>query len=220
MSALCNSISNNDEWMTVKQDHFRIKWAENDWEIEQARRLRRQVFCDEQGLFEDHDIDVIDRDAQVLVAIQQVAGMSEQVVGTVRIYQSQPGVWWGGRLAVEPQARRQIVLGSGLIKLAVRSASALGCQQFNALVQPQNEKFFQRLNWLSVGNQQVQGVEHVWMQAQLACYPALDDPAQGFWVEGRRQKSPLHLPYIEGPYFERHYGESVSQHYRGTTLWN
>jgi hypothetical protein len=36
---------------------FHIKLAESDWEIAQARKLRRAVFCIEQGVFVGDDID-------------------------------------------------------------------------------------------------------------------------------------------------------------------
>lgn len=204
-------------WTTFNHDYFQIKWAQSDWEIEQARRIRRDVFCDEQGLFEEHDTDEIDAKAQVLVAIQQIAGMPEKVVGTVRIHESSPRVWWGSRLAVEHAFRRQGVLGAGLIKLAVSSANTLGCDEFHATVQAQNETLFKRLHWSTTGRLEIQGTEHVKMRAQLPFYPALLTPSQGFWVEGRRHKSPFDLSVIEG---EEDSESMFSPTQKGEALWN
>jgi hypothetical protein len=46
---------------------FRVKWADGAWEIDHAHRLRRAVFCVEQGIFVGDDRDVIDAQAQPLV---------------------------------------------------------------------------------------------------------------------------------------------------------
>jgi putative N-acetyltransferase (TIGR04045 family) len=66
---------------------FRIKWTTLPWEAEEAYKLRRAVFCIEQGIFVGDDRDEIDARAQQLVAVSCLAGMPEQVVGTVRIHQ-------------------------------------------------------------------------------------------------------------------------------------
>ena len=63
-------------------------------EIEQANRIRREVFCEEQGLFQEHDRDDIDLIAQPLIVTTSILGMPEEVVGTVRIHQPEPGLWW------------------------------------------------------------------------------------------------------------------------------
>ena len=70
---------------------YRIKHATEHWERVAAAALRRSVFCDEQGLFAGDDRDAIDAHAQTLVAVSCIAGMSEQVVGTVRIHRAIDG---------------------------------------------------------------------------------------------------------------------------------
>ena len=35
---------------------FRVKWADDGWELSQARALRRAVFCVEQGVFDVDDV--------------------------------------------------------------------------------------------------------------------------------------------------------------------
>ena len=126
---------------------YTIKWVTLPWEREQAYALRRQVFCREQGLFADDDRDEIDDHAHLLVALGCVAGWHDRVVGTVRIHQQSPGVWLGSRLAVDAAYRRQGQLGPTLIRLAVCSAHALGCEAFYAQVQHQNEPLFRRMRW-------------------------------------------------------------------------
>ena len=165
---------------------FRVKWADGGWEINEARKLRRTVFCTEQGLFGGEggqDLDAIDAHAQPLVALSCVGGMNEQVVGTVRIHRGangeRDGVWWGSRLAVHAAYRRHGRLGATLIRLAVTSAHARGCNVFLAHVQAQNRALFERLHWSPLHEELLHGRPHVLMQADLAHYPPCHDPLTG-----------------------------------------
>ncbi len=167
---------------------FRIKWAAGGWEINEARRLRRAVFCAEQGVFVDDDLDAVDAHAQPLVALSCVGGMSDQVVGTVRIHRGtdpatqefQEGVWWGSRLAVHAAFRNHGRLGATLIRLAVSSARARGCSLFLAHVQSQNQTMFEKLHWQPLRDEMLHGRPHVLMQADLSQYPLCHDPLTGF----------------------------------------
>jgi putative N-acetyltransferase (TIGR04045 family) len=159
---------------------YRIKWAESTWERERAYALRRNVFCVEQGLFGDDDRDAIDEQAQLLVAVSCIAGVHDEVVGTVRIHEEQPRRWWGSRLAVAPAFRSFGRIGATLIRLAVSSAHMRGCTTFLAHVQSQNVPLFQRLNWRSVQEVQLHGRLHHLMQAALDHYPPCPTPYAGF----------------------------------------
>ena len=177
---------------------FRIKWASSAWEVSQARRLRRDVFCAEQGVFVGHDIDVVDSYARCLVAVACIGGEADQVVGTVRIHpgrvsesghpagQDEPtgadGLWWGSRLAVHVAFRHHARLGSALIQLAVSSAHARGCTLFLAHVQAQNGPLFERLHWRALRGITLHSRPHLLMQADLAHYPPQHDPVTGFVV--------------------------------------
>lgn len=164
---------------------YRIKWATSAWEREQAFALRRAVFCVEQGVFVGDDLDVIDARAQCLVALSMLGGMPDQVVGTVRIHEGEPGVWWGSRLAVHAAFRSQGRIGATLIKLAVSSAHGLGCDSFLAHVQSQNLPLFRRLHWSALQAETLHGRPHHLMQADLAHYPPCRDPVTGFVAQGR-----------------------------------
>lgn len=166
--------------------HFRLKHALEPWEIAGAATLRAQVFCAEQGVFKDHDRDGIDALAIHLVALSHVAVLSDEVVGTVRIHEPQPGVWWGSRLAVERRYRRTGALGAALIKLAVSSATSMGCHHFYAHVQAQNELMFRRLHWQRLEELTLHGQPHVLMQAELAAYPPLANAPEGFHTLAKR----------------------------------
>ena len=164
---------------------YRVKWATLPWESNEAYALRRAVFCVEQGIFVGDDRDEVDAHAKLLVALSCIAGVPEQVVGTVRIHEMKPHVWLGSRLAVHAAFRTQGKLGSTLIRLAVSSAHALGCETFLAHVQSQNVPMFRRLNWQSVSEEMLFGREHHLMEADLAHYPPCVTPETGFVTSSR-----------------------------------
>ena len=164
---------------------FRVKWAAGAWEQAQALALRRAVFCIEQGIFISDDIDEIDTQAQTLVALSCVGGMADQLVGTVRIHEAEPGWWWGSRLAVHAAFRQHGRLGATLIRLAVASAHARGCRIFLAHVQSQNVPMFERLGWASLRSETLHGRPHQLMQADLAQYPPCHDPFTGYVAQSK-----------------------------------
>lgn len=164
---------------------YRVKWTTLPWEEQGAYALRRAVFCGEQGIFAGDDRDATDDYAQLLVALACVAGMPEQVVGTVRIHQEAPGLWYGSRLAVHAAYRRQGKLGATLIRLAVTSANAIGCHTFLAHVQSQNVPLFRRMHWQVLGEETLLGRPHHLMQADLAWYPPCTTPRSGFVTQAR-----------------------------------
>ena len=170
---------------------FRIRWAGVQWEEEQAMALRRAVFCHEQGIFVGDDRDEIDEmdemdgRAQLLVAVKCQADEPEMVVGTVRIHETEPGVWFGSRLAVHAAYRSHGKIGATLIKLAVSSANGLGCTRFLAHVQSQNVPLFRRLHWHVLAEETLLGRPHHLMQADLDFYPACLTPRVGLSTLGR-----------------------------------
>lgn len=158
---------------------FVVKRASMPMEIDAAAALRRAVFCDEQGIFEGCDRDAIDDYAIPIVVLAPTG----HIVGTVRIHQEVPRLWWGSRLAVARDYRRVAQLGAGLIRCAVSTANAKGCDRFLAHVQTQNERLFQKLHWESLAYEDHHGMPHVKMRADLAAYPAGMDPLPALTAE-------------------------------------
>jgi putative N-acetyltransferase (TIGR04045 family) len=149
-----------------------FKLASEDWEVASYRRLRRRIFCEEQGLFAFDDRDATDDRAVPIVAVTRVAGMPDDVVGVVRIWQEQSNHWWGGRLGTHPDHRRNGTIASGLVRLAVGTACRRGCSQFRAFVQTPNARLFERLHWHVIGEAQMCGLAHLLMEADLTQYRA------------------------------------------------
>lgn len=161
---------------------YRIKFATDPWEKRAAATLRRQVFCEEQGLFDGDDRDAVDDNATPIVAISLFGVAADAVVGTVRIHQhlEDPGVWQGSRLAVTRQYRRLGAVGANLIRLAVSSAHARGCHTFLGNIQIQNVDLFRHMHWRTLQELELHGKPHHLMQADLAHYPPFPRPEIGF----------------------------------------
>ena len=149
-----------------------IGWrlATEAWELRAYQALRRRIFCDEQGLFSGDDRDEVDERAIPIVAVLRTAGVAEEVAGVVRIWQAEPGEWFGGRLGTERAHRKNGTIGSGLIELAVRTACRRGCSRFRATVQERNVKLFERLGWVVTERIEAFGLPHARMQAELTRY--------------------------------------------------
>jgi len=168
-----------DSFDPYQPSEYRIREATEDWEHRGAARLRRAVFCNEQGLFAGDDRDAIDERATTIVAISLMGVAEDEVVGTVRVHEEEPGLWWGSRLAVAQPYRRVGALGTTLIRLAVSSAHARGCRRFLAHVQNQNVMLFQKLHWQVEAPVSLHGYPHFRMEADLAHYPPCHTPQIG-----------------------------------------
>ena len=160
---------------------YYIRAASRSFEAAGAADLRDRVFVQEQGIFPDHDRDDIDLIATHLVALSTYAHEADEVVGTVRIHEETPGLWWGSRLAVDLGFRQVGRLGAELIRLAVCTANARGCTTFLAHVQMQNVPLFRRLRWQPLEEVRIHDTPHMKMQADLSFYPPCGDPVAGWY---------------------------------------
>lgn len=146
---------------------YQFKLAVDTPEVNAYFALRRSIFAEEQQLFQGDDRDEIDSFAYPIVALST----NNQVVGVVRIYEVEPGIWYGGRLGTHPDYRKGWQIGKGLIQKAVTTANTWGCKQFLATVQLQNVRFFQRLHWQSLEEIIICDRPHHLMEADLNFYP-------------------------------------------------
>lgn len=159
---------------------YQFKLAQSSPEIEVYYQLRRQIFCQEQGIFQTSDRDEYDSVAYPIVAVND----NGKVVGVVRIYEPELRLWYGGRLGVHPDRRKGWKIGKGLIEKAVTTANTWGCDRFLATVQLPNVRFFQRLHWNSIKEITICDRPHHLMEAELDYYP----PNNGSIVVDRNHK--------------------------------
>jgi putative N-acetyltransferase (TIGR04045 family) len=127
--------------------------------------LRREIFCLEQRLFDGDDRDALDDGAYPIVCL-----LGARVVGVVRIWETAPGDWWGGRLGVDAELRAAATVGRRLIQTAVGTARAWGATRFFATVQRANIAFFRRLHWRTLEELELVGQPHHLMEADLGWY--------------------------------------------------
>ena len=124
-------------------------------ELAGYRRLRHDVFVTEQGLFAGSDADVVDDDPRTVVLV--ALARDGEVLGGVRIHPA-PGAdgappvrdvgWWrGSRLAVASDARLHLGVGAALARAACARAETQGALRFDAEVQAQHRRLFERLGW-------------------------------------------------------------------------
>lgn len=165
-------LSNPKSSLNSMTSSYLFKLATTPSEIDAYFALRRAIFVEEQDVFAESDNDDLDAIAYPIVTIET---QSNRVVGVVRIYETKPGLWYGGRLGTHRDYRRGWQIGKGLIYKAVTTANGWGCQQFLATVQLQNVRFFQRLHWDSLQETTICDRPHHLMQADLDFYPPILD---------------------------------------------
>ena len=153
------------------------KIVETEAERQGHFAVRQAVFVEEQALFEGSDVDEHDEHAIHLIALDQDTGA---IVGAVRCYEAENGDWFGGRLAVVKEARRNgSRIGPQLCQLAEQVVIEQGCHRFLAYIQLQNVQFFERLGWSKVGEPVMHCEQlHQIMQASLAAAPNLEKAHQ------------------------------------------
>jgi putative N-acetyltransferase (TIGR04045 family) len=147
-------------------EEFVCRLARTGSERREYFALRREIFCLEQGLFSADDRDEHDDGAHPIVCLHG----DGRVVGVVRIWETAPGDWWGGRLGVAADFRTAAVVGRKLIQTAVGTANAWGATRFRATVQRPNVAFFRRLRWQTLEELELRGQPHHLMQADLSWY--------------------------------------------------
>lgn len=133
--------------------------AQDPAELAAYRRLRQEVFVEEQGLFGSHDADDVDDDPRTVVLVARSTGSgsgpSGAVLGGVRVHPAPHpataardlGWWRGSRLAVAPAARRMLGVGQALVRSACAVAESAGALRFDAVIQAGNAVLFRRLGW-------------------------------------------------------------------------
>jgi putative N-acetyltransferase (TIGR04045 family) len=117
----------------MKSSIYHFKLAVTSQEVSAYFALRHAIFLEEQGLFQGSEVDDLEAIACPIIALD--TAQNNAVVGVVRIYEPEPGLWYGGRLGVHPDYRRVGHIGKGLIYKAVTTANTWGCHQFLATVQ-------------------------------------------------------------------------------------
>jgi len=136
--------------------------------LDDALRIRREVFVDEGGLFAGSDLDERERGALHLVYY-----LDDEPAGTVRMNDEGGGNWTGSRLAVLPGSREGGA-GAALIRAAEAVVAARGCSDFTALIREPRAPLFEKMGWKDEGDGGVvAGERHRSMSSSLPSRPIM-----------------------------------------------
>lgn len=136
-------------------------------EVDEYRRLRREEFVVEQGLFTGSDRDDVDDDPRAVVLVATTPDGT--VLGGVRlapVCSVDIGWWAGSRLVAGPAARTSGV-GKALIRAACAYVESVGALRFEAAVQRRYREIFVGLGWEHVGDCTVADQPHARMRWPL-----------------------------------------------------
>ncbi len=127
-----------------------------------ARELRIRVFCGEQGVPREEEIDGRDDEAVHLVAVERGV-----VIGTCRLL-FDGGTCKLGRLVVDREARRRGI-GGRLLALGEEEARDAGAERIVLNAQTRARGVYRAAGYAERGDQFLEaGIEHVRMERPLA----------------------------------------------------
>ncbi len=139
-----------------------IRWARGAAELDGALALREEVFCVEQGVAREEEIDGRDDEASHVVALSS----GGEVIGTLRLLVDGE-VSKVGRVAVRRE-RRGEGIAARMISLALTEAVRRGCTRARLASQLEVVGLYERAGFeVCSGEFEDAGIPHVWMQREL-----------------------------------------------------
>jgi predicted GNAT family N-acyltransferase len=139
-------------------DEIDLHWVRDARELRRAYELRFRVFCDEQGVPRDEEIDALDDVARHAVAVTP----DGTVVGTMRLV-SRASVVKVGRVAVAREWRGHGI-ASRLLARAYEYAQGVRAEELRLAAQTQAVGLYEKAGYQRVGEPfEEAGIEHVWM---------------------------------------------------------
>lgn len=142
-----------------------IRWASEPADVPGAIAVRREVFCREQGVPIEEEIDGRDDDAEHLVALAPEGG-GERVIGTVRLLIDGDNAKIG-RVAVERDWRRRGI-AARMLQLALLRAGERGCRRARLAAQLDAVALYEQAGFAVESDEfEEAGIPHVWMGRAL-----------------------------------------------------
>jgi predicted GNAT family N-acyltransferase len=147
----------------MSAEEVSLRWATGDEDLQGAIRVRRVVFCDEQGVPVEDEPDALDEQALHLVAL---APGDERVVGTLRLL-FDGDVVKVGRVAVESSWRRRGI-ALRMLFVALDRARELGSTSARLAAQVGAVELYEKAGF-AVQSDVFEEVDipHVWMGRRL-----------------------------------------------------
>jgi predicted GNAT family N-acyltransferase len=141
-----------------------IRWAAGPDDVRGALALRELVFCEEQGVPREEELDEHDQRALHLVALEERHGA---VIGTLRLLLEPDGAKIG-RVAVAREWRRRGV-ALRMLQLALDAARARRSPRVRLAAQLDAVALYEKAGF-AVESETFEeaGIQHVWMAQRLA----------------------------------------------------
>jgi predicted GNAT family N-acyltransferase len=140
-----------------------IRWAAGPEDVSGALAVRERVFCLEQGVPQEEELDELDDQALHLVALEHEDG---GVIATLRLLCETEDAKIG-RVAVDRAWRRRGI-AARMLGLALARARELGCRRARLAAQLEAVALYEAAGF-AVQSEVFQeaGIEHVWMGREL-----------------------------------------------------
>lgn len=113
-----------------------------------SKYIRFCVFCDEQGVKKNHEIDNLDDNIQVF---HIVAYENSKPVATCRFYREDGDMWHAGRIAVLKEHRKK-GYGRAVLEQAEKEMKMHGAKSVFISAQTQAQKFYEALGYKAYGD--------------------------------------------------------------------
>ncbi len=148
----------------MADEQIAICWARGPSDVAAAFALRTRVFCEEQGVPPEMEIDELDPEAQHLVAL---VADEQRVIGTLRLlsFGAEAKI---GRVAVAAEWRRRGV-ASRMLETALARARAQGFERARLAAQTVAVSLYEQAGFRVESEPfHEAGIEHVWMGQSLS----------------------------------------------------
>ena len=144
-------------------DPVEVRWVRSRAELLGAFALRERVFCAEQGVPAEEELDGRDEQARHAVAL---APGGRRVIGTLRLLVDGERAKIG-RVAVERDWRRRGI-ASRMLALGIAGARERGCAQVRLAAQLAATEVYRQAGFAVESDAfEEAGIEHVWMGLRL-----------------------------------------------------
>jgi predicted GNAT family N-acyltransferase len=148
----------------MNAQHVQIRWAAEEDDLPRAVQLRKEVFCDEQGVSLAEELDGRDQEAEHLVALTPDG---RRTIGTLRLLVDGASAKVG-RVAVARDWRRQGI-ASRMLALALQHAYERGCTRARLAAQLEAVALYEQAGFAVESDVfHEANIEHVWMGQTLS----------------------------------------------------
>lgn len=148
--------------MTVTDEPVTLRWVRDARDLREAVALRLRVFCEEQGVPREVEIDAYDDVARHAIAVAPDGA----VVGTMRLVASGT-MLKVGRVAVD-RAWRGRGIASELLDRAMVYAQGIRAEELRLAAQVAAQALYVKAGYRPVGRPFTEaGIEHVWMVREV-----------------------------------------------------